>query len=208
MTTTCSDLGRQRIPTSHLDPAYLVQLRRDLLRFARLQMRDEHTAEDLVQEALTAACLESKAFDGRAQHKTWVFAILRNKMIDAMRARRRTINASALEASLDGESVFDRELFSDNGHWAEHARPRPWPRPEALVAQQQFWALFDWCLTELPEHVGRVFAMRELLDMEIAEICQELELNANHCSVLLYRARTRLRTCLSTKGLEANDAAG
>lgn len=182
------------------------------MRFAKLQLRDDHLAEDAVQDSLVAAYAQSHEFAGRAQHKTWVFAILRNKLIDTMRTRRRTVNASSLETPDDtdvhGESVFDRELFGDNGHWAEHARPKPWPRPEAIVARQQFWTMFDWCLNELPEAIGRVFAMRELLDMEMAEICGELELNANHCSVLLYRARLRLRTCLSTKGLESADATG
>ncbi|MGR9578435.1 sigma-70 family RNA polymerase sigma factor [Pandoraea sputorum] len=193
---------------SYLDHSYLAELRRDLLRFAKLQLRDEHLAEDAVQEALTAACSPSNEFSGRSQHKTWVFAILRNKLIDTMRARRRTINASSLEDDADENSVFDRELFDERGHWNDHARPRPWHHPETLVARQQFWALFDGCLNTLPESTGRVFSMRELLDMDIAEICRELDLDANHCSVLLYRARTRLRTCLSAKGLEVTDALG
>jgi len=37
------------------DPVYLAQLRRDLVRFARLQLRDAAAAEDAVQEALAAA---------------------------------------------------------------------------------------------------------------------------------------------------------
>ncbi|MCE4060054.1 sigma-70 family RNA polymerase sigma factor [Pandoraea sputorum] len=191
-----------------MDATYLSDLRRDLLRFARLQLRDDHLAEDAVQDAMTAACMPSSEFSGRSQHKTWVFAILRNKLVDTMRSRRRTINASALENEASDDSVFDRELFNAQGHWADQARPRPWPRPDTLVARQQFWTLFDWCLNALPESIGRVFSMRELLDMEIADICQELDLDANHCSVLLYRARTRLRTCLSSKGLETSDALG
>jgi len=47
-----------------------------------------------------------------------------------------------------------------------------------------------------------------ITDVEIADICNELTLTTNHCSVLLYRARTRLRTCLSEKGLTTEDAAG
>lgn len=43
------------MPSAYDDPAYLSQLRRDLLRFARLQLRDADAAEDAVQEALTAA---------------------------------------------------------------------------------------------------------------------------------------------------------
>lgn len=194
------------MPSAYDDPAYLSQLRRDLLRFARLQLRDADAAEDAVQEALTAACTHAGEFAGRSAHKTWVFGILRNKLIDQLRARQRTVPLSALDAQLDGESVLDRELFKENGHWTAHAKPRPWPRPETLLQQQQFWTLFERCLDHLPEQIGRVFMMREFLDFAIADICRELTLTTNHCSVLLYRARTRLRTCLTERGLTAEDA--
>lgn len=194
------------MPSAYDDPAYLSQLRRDLLRFARLQLRDADAAEDAVQEALTAAWTHAGEFAGRSAHKTWVFGILRNKLIDHLRARQRTVPLSALDAQLDGESVLDRELFKENGHWTAHAKPRPWPRPETLLQQQQFWTLFERCLDHLPEQIGRVFMMREFLDFAIADICRELTLTTNHCSVLLYRARTRLRTCLTERGLTAEDA--
>ena len=183
-------------------------LRRDLLRFARLQLRDADAAEDAVQEALAAAWSHAGDFAGLSAHKTWVFGILRNKLIDVLRARQRTVSLSALDAELDGESVLDRELFKENGHWAAHAKPRPWPRPDTLLQQQQFWTLFEACLDHLPEQIGRVFMMREFLDFEMTDICSELTLTTNHCSVLLYRARTRLRTCLSEQGLTTEDAAG
>jgi RNA polymerase sigma-70 factor, ECF subfamily len=196
------------MPPAYDDPAYLAQLRRDLLRFARLQLRDADAAEDAVQEALTAAWTHAGDFAGLSAHKTWVFGILRNKLIDTLRVRRRTVNLSALDAELDGESVLDRELFKENGHWTAHAKPQPWPQPDTLLQQQQFWTLFEMCLNVLPEQIGRVFMMREFLDFDIADICTELTLTTNHCSVLLYRARTRLRTCLSEKGLTTEDATG
>ena len=160
------------MPSAYDDPAYLSQLRRDLLRFARLQLRDADAAEDAVQEALTAAWTHAGEFAGRSAHKTWVFGILRNKLIDQLRARQRTVPLSALDAQLDGESVLDRELFKENGHWTAHAKPRPWPRPETLLQQQQFWTLFERCLDHLPEQIGRVFMMREFLDFAIADICR------------------------------------
>jgi RNA polymerase sigma-70 factor, ECF subfamily len=52
------------------------------------------------------------------------------------------------------------------------------------------------CLDRLPPKVGRVFMMREWLDMEVADICRELDITASHCGVMLYRARMRLRDCL------------
>ncbi|MGF6812566.1 RNA polymerase sigma-70 factor (TIGR02943 family) [Paraburkholderia sp. Clong3] len=190
------------------DPIYLAQLRRDLVRFARLQLRDAAAAEDAVQEALTAAWTQATRFAAQSEHKTWVFGILRHKLVDTLRARQRTVNLSALEAELDGEALLDRELFKDNGHWSRETKPRPWPTPETALRRQQFWTLFEMCLEHLPEHIGRVFMMREFLDLDIAAICAELQINANHCSVLIYRARLRLRTCLSEKGLSSEDANG
>jgi RNA polymerase sigma-70 factor, ECF subfamily len=190
------------------DPAYLTQLRRDLLRFARLQLRDADAAEDAVQEALAAAWTQADRFSAQSEHKTWVFGILRHKLVDTLRARQRTVNLSALESELDDESLLDRELFKDNGHWSAQAKPRPWPTPENALRQQQFWQLFEMCLEHLPEQIGRVFMMREFLDLETAEICTELQMTANHCSVLIYRARLRLRTCLTEKGFSSEDANG
>lgn len=190
------------------DIAYLTQLRRDLLRFARLQLRDAAAAEDAVQEALAAAWTQADRFAAQSEHKTWVFGILRHKLIDTLRARRRTVSLSALEHELDGETLLARELFKENGHWSPEGKPQPWPTPETALRQQQFWTLFEMCLEHLPPHIGRVFMMREFLDLEIGAICEELELTANHCSVLIYRARLRLRTCLSEKGLSREDANG
>jgi RNA polymerase sigma-70 factor, ECF subfamily len=190
------------------DPVYLGQLRRDLVRFARLQLRDDAAAEDAVQEALAAAWAQSDRFAAQSEHKTWVFGILRHKLVDTLRARRRTVNISELESELDEEAILDRELFKDNGHWTSTAKPQPWPTPETALSRQQFWQLFEMCLEHLPEHIGRVFMMREFLDLDTADICAELALTANHCSVLIYRARLRLRTCLTEKGFSGDDANG
>jgi RNA polymerase sigma-70 factor (ECF subfamily) len=199
---------RQTAERGFDDPVYLTQLRRDLLRFARLQLRDAAAAEDAVQEALAAAWSQADRFAAQSEHKTWVFGILRHKLVDTLRARKRTVNLSALDSELDDEALLDHELFKDNGHWSKEAKPRLWPTPETALRQQQFWQLFEMCLDHLPEHIGRVFMMREFLDLDTEEICTELQITANHCSVLMYRARLRLRTCLTEKGLSGEDANG
>ena len=190
------------------DPAYLKQLRSHLLRFARLQLRDAAAAEDSVQEALAAAWIQADKFSGQAEHKTWVFAILRNKLVDTLRTHQRTINLSSLGSELEEEALLDRALFGANGHWSREAQPRPWPTPETALRQQQFWTLFELCVERLPEQIGRVFMMREFLDLELSEICNELQISANHCSVMIYRARLRLRTCLTEKGVSMEDVHG
>jgi RNA polymerase sigma factor (sigma-70 family) len=58
-----------------------------MLRFAVLQLRDQASAEDAVQEAMLAALQGADRFGERAKLKTWVFSILRNKIVDIIRRR-------------------------------------------------------------------------------------------------------------------------
>ena len=67
------------------DPADLVSIRSDMLRFAALQLGNREAAEDMVQEAMEAALRHLQDFTGQSSLKTWVFAILKNKIIDHLR---------------------------------------------------------------------------------------------------------------------------
>jgi DNA-directed RNA polymerase specialized sigma24 family protein len=53
-----------------------------LLRFARLQLRNETWAEDAVSETLLAALSKPQSFANRSQLKTWLVGILKHKVID------------------------------------------------------------------------------------------------------------------------------
>lgn len=165
-------------------------LRPDMLRFAQLQLRDHHLAEDVVQEAIAAA-LKSTAYEGRAQLKTWLFAILRNKIIDIIRERSRHPTTS-----LDQDDEYLEEQFKANGHWQRDHRPGNWHNPETSLENDQFWVIFEACLNDLPENPARVFMMREHLGLEVREICTELAISESNCWVLMHRARMRLRKCL------------
>jgi len=178
-----------------------------MLRFARLQLRDAAAAEDAVQDALLAAMSNAKQFAGRAQLKTWVFSILRNKIVDHIRQQARTTNASALSGADENlDQTFD-SLFKSNAHWTPGSRPRDWGDPQAALHQQNFWNVFDVCLNHLPENTARVFMMREFLDFETPEVCQELGITVNNCNVILHRARNALRLCLERGWFAAGETA-
>lgn len=186
----------QGAPLVALDNDDIASIRHDLLRFARLQLRDEAMAEDAVQEALLAALGNGRQFAGRSALKTWVFAILRNKIVDQLRLRGRVTNVSALsgeEASLD--QAFDA-LFKENAHWQPGCRPGNWGDPEQSLQEEQFWRVFDACLEHLPANTARVFMMREFLELETDEVCATLDISVSNCNVILYRARNGLRRCL------------
>lgn len=182
------------------DPVRLGALHRDMLRFARLQLRDAELAEDAVQEAIEAALVNAASYGGNASLKTWVFGILRNKIVDILRRGSRSPMLSSVIGQLAEDESEDARidaLFRENGHWHPQARPAAWAAPEESLENKQFWAVFEACLEHLPENVARVFMMREMLGLETSEICAELAITANNCHVILHRARTGLRGCLS-----------
>lgn len=175
----------------------LEELRPRLVRFARLQLRDDGAAEDAVQDALLAAAENAGRFEGASAAATWVFAILRNKLIDEFRRRGRDPVALAdKEGEAALESLFE-EQFDARGHWVEP--PPAWSDPAASLEQKRFWEVFEICISSLPERPARVFGMRELLGMESDEICKELGISSSNCWVLLHRARLGLRDCLSRR---------
>jgi RNA polymerase sigma-70 factor, ECF subfamily len=188
-----------------IDDEFLATLRRDMLKFAQLQLRDRAQAEDVVQEALAAALGNAESFAGRSALKTWVFAILRNKIVDLIRQLSRTTNISAISPQEESMDQAFETLFKANAHWTPAARPSDWGNPEEALRQQRFWDVFDACLKHLPENTARVFMMREFLEFETGEVCAELSISTSNCNVILHRARTGLRRCLEKNWFAAGE---
>ena len=180
------------------DGVFLEEIRRQMLQFATMQLGDSHQAEDAVQEALIGALKNAASFGGRAALKTWVFAILKNKIADTLRLKQRSVNVSSLQRDGDEDEDFS-ELFDSKGFWQPDERPVAWGSPEATLREGQFWKVFEACLEHLPPKQARVFMMREFIELDADEICAEVNLTTSNLHVLLHRSRLRLRECIENK---------
>lgn len=171
----------------------VAQSRTYLLKFARLQLRDEAWAEDVVSETLLAALARPQAFAARSQLRTWLVGILKHKIVDVLRSRAREVT---LDSGTDDESAdpLEHMAFKANGHFAE--RPADWGNPEQDLGSRQFMSILEACTEKLPAVQGRLFLMREWLELSSEEICKELGLTPTNLYVQLHRARLRLRECL------------
>ena len=183
---------------------YLNDLRQQMIKFALLQLSSFQQAEDVVQEALTSAFQHLDSFKGRAAFKTWVFAILKNKIIDVIRQKSRLVAMTELFKDEESELSIDA-LFDASGHWHKYEAPQAWQSPEEMMEQHDFWIVFDACLNDLPAKYAQVFMLREMIELSSEEICQKLELTISNLNVLMYRSRARLRECLEDKWLLKGD---
>jgi RNA polymerase sigma-70 factor (ECF subfamily) len=171
----------------------VADLRDYLLKFARLQLRNEAWAEDAVSEVMLAALAKPQAFDNRSQLKTWLVGILKHKVIDALRHHGREV--TQLDAKEDNnEDPLDYLGFKADGHFVD--TPADWGNPEQQASNKQFFEVLEACANRLPAVQARLFLMREWLELSSEEICNELGLTSTNLYVQLHRARLRLRECL------------
>jgi RNA polymerase sigma-70 factor (ECF subfamily) len=176
-------------PPLHRD---LEALRPALVRFALLQLRNDNAAEDVVQDTLIAVLEKPHGFAGQSSLRTYVTGILKHKIVDMLRSRKREV---AFETA-DGQSEADLidALFRPDGHVLD--LPRAWGDPDATLEQKDFFRVMEICLERLPARMARIFIMREWLELDTEEICQELGISQSNAWVTLYRARLQLRECL------------
>ena len=171
----------------------LVAQRDYLLRFARLQLRNDTWAQDAVSETVLAALAKPQSFGNRSQLKTWLVGILKHKVIDALRHHSREISVLGT-GDEDDTDPLEYLGFKADGHFAQ--MPAEWGNPVQQIRNRQFLEIMDACINKLPVTQGRLFLMREWLELSSEEVCKELNLTSTNLYVQLHRARLRLRECL------------
>jgi RNA polymerase sigma-70 factor (ECF subfamily) len=162
-----------------------------LFRFASYLLKDRDLAEEIVQETFLAALKSKEAFKGQSSEKTWLFSILKHKIIDHI--RRKKFKEINMEAEDLGKTI--EAFFNKKERW--QVFPAPWnPSPKEAQEFKELLEIFYKCLAELPERLGKVFGYRELDGLATDEICNIMGVTTTNLSVMLYRARMLLRRCI------------
>lgn len=184
-----------------LDFNLLAEQRAYLMKIARLELRDEHLAEDMVSDVLTQAFEHRTSFRGDCSLRTWLTTILKNRIVDFLRRQWRE---QPLETSAQVDEDFE-PLFDETGHWAQI--PSETPDPAQLCEQDDFLGAVRMCVEKLPQRIAQVFVLREVFGSDTSELCKELGLTTSNVWVQLYRARVMLRMCLEKRGFAPEGAA-
>jgi RNA polymerase sigma-70 factor (ECF subfamily) len=157
--------------------AELVAHRPYLVRFALRKLRDPALAEDAVQDAIEAVLSGRARFAGRAALRSWLTAVLKNKIVDVVRAM------SAHE-SLDAHE-------DDDEHPA-HRVACSEPGPDEIAAQRQELARALAGIERLPATLRDAMRLRVLEDLPTASVCAALGISEENLFVRVHRARRQL----------------
>jgi RNA polymerase sigma-70 factor (ECF subfamily) len=172
------------------DPAAFERLVRAhggrMLAVARRFLRNDEDAQDAVQEAFLSAFRSLRGFEGGARLSTWLHRIVVNFALMKIRSRKRRP-----EESID----YLLPRFKDDGHPVEE--PREWrPDCEAQLASREIRDLVRRCIDTLPERYRMVLMMRDVEEMDTAEVAKALDATENAVKIRLHRARQALRAVL------------
>lgn len=172
-TVSASTIAFQPVPTDWSD---LLPHRDYLVRFARRKLQDPALAEDLVHDVFEAVVTGRAVFGGRSALRTWLTAVLKNKIVDLIRQRCGT------------ESLGDEYEDDEMGVALEC----PQPRPEQWAQQRQTVRQVLQGIAELPQSLRDVMQLRVLQDQSAQEVCQALQITENNLFQRMFRARQTL----------------
>ena len=148
-------------------------------RAARSIVRDEHEAEDVMQEAYVNAFTHLGQFNGTARFSTWLLRIAINEALARVRRRGRY-------------ESFDDELSNVEPFMFRS----PSENPERQAFTGELRNLLEWAIDTLPDGMREVFVLREVEGLSTSEVANALDVSEDVVKTRLSRGRVALRRVL------------
>jgi RNA polymerase sigma-70 factor (ECF subfamily) len=160
-----------------------------LYRVARAVLRDDHEAEDVVQETYVRAFTHLDGFRSEARLSTWLTRIALNEALGRKRRLRPTIDFTDID---DFNRPSDTEiLMIPTGHVTLG--------PEAALGRTEVRAMLEDAIEALPDPFRVVFILRDVEDMSAEEASTHLGVRPETIKTRLVRARRLLRAALERR---------
>lgn len=160
-----------------------------LYSYACARIDDNELAKDLVQETFLAALEGWEKFDSRSSEKTWLTAILKNKIFDVYRKKSNNIEKQTITIN----DYDTDEFFEESGHWKEGRYPESFGIEDVALDNKEFNRILISCLNKLPPLWRLVFTMKHIDEETSETICDQLKLTYSNFWVISHRAKVSLR---------------
>lgn len=180
-----------------LKPAQWIYRYGDFLySLAFIKLSNKETAEDIVQETFLSAFKAKDSFRKGSSEKTWLTAILKNKIIDYYRKKDVLKNVTSYIA--DTEAGFDENYFNEkDGHWLDRSAPLAWNEfADTKVNLIEFNKIVQYCIQKMPPKLVPVFVAKYLEEENSETICKVFNITSSNYWVIIHRAKVLIRSCL------------
>lgn len=176
----------------------------EFFRFAIGRVKNREVAEDLVQETFLSGLKSVDKFRRDCPEKSWLYNILRNKIIDHFRKKtNQEINQSSSPIESTDDSFYHQFFVGSGkmqGHWDDNAAPTSWAAPaHKMLENEEFMQFLLLCLSLLPENWSKAFTLKNIDDLKTKEICKELNITPSNLWTIIHRAKLQLRSCLEKR---------
>lgn len=166
----------------------------DLFSWAINKTRSKELSEDLVQETYISCFKSFESFQSKSHPKTWLIAILNNKIMDHYRKENR-LNIISCE---NNSMLIADSSFNKNSFWNDENAFDFWENKENLAYDERFEAQLKTCLNELPQKWNLALTYKYLTNKKTEEICQELEISISNYWQIVHRAKLQLKKGMET----------
>jgi len=160
-----------------------------LKNYARKRISDEWKVDEVIQETFYAGLKSQKGFKNRASERTWLTAILKNKIVDYYRK----------QASKKGQ--VERYMISHEQHneiyYLDAAVTTAEETQLADVECEELKHLITKCIDALPTSLSRVARLKFYDNLSTEEISYRLNISTSNVWVCLHRARTSIASELN-----------
>ncbi len=151
-----------------------------LIRYVlRISSFDVATAEDVVQDVFISVYKNLNDFDRDLSFSSWIYRIAHNTVIDYVRK----FKSRPMQVELDDDYVF--------------LLPNDVDLPEEM-SRKELSVFVKKILLELPEKYREVLVLRYLEDKSYKEIGDILRKSVNSVSVLINRAKDKMKAKLKS----------
>jgi RNA polymerase sigma-70 factor (ECF subfamily) len=156
-----------------------------LFRTARSILRDDHEAEDALQDAYLGIWRALSGFRADARLSTWLVRIVVNAALGRLRGR--SAQVIPLEAATDAAG-------SQTEVWmGEHSNGQP----ERSAMREDARRLIEAAIDKLPDAFRTVFVLRAVEELNVEEVSAALDIPEATVRTRFFRARSLLREGLS-----------
>jgi RNA polymerase sigma-70 factor (ECF subfamily) len=168
-------------------PAFTTLVRRHdryLYRVARSVLRDDHEAEDVVQQTFLQAFTKMADFRGEANLRTWLTRIALNEALRRGRRHRTTVELGQIDTAQERarSQIYLSPLTSST--------------PERAAARGQIRQMLERAIDDLPPAFRTVLVMRDVEEASVEETANVLGIKPETVRTRLHRARRMLRESL------------